>query len=224
MKTCENCNKQHTGEYGSGRFCSSKCSRGFSTKAKRAEINAKISKAFLGRGNGSVELTCVYCQKSFNVSWSKRHQKTCSRSCSSKNLSIDSRNKISEKMKVINAGENNPMFGRSPKNTKRIKVYSDKHLGEKEFYVRSTYEAAYVELLDKSGDVKSFVYEPIEYKTQYVQNGKTKTYQPDFYVTESQVVYVTEVKAEWQKNSKESLLKKEAFLNNHSTEYRFWPE
>lgn len=41
---CENCNSEHDGSYGSGRFCSTKCSRGFSTKGKRKEINEKVSK------------------------------------------------------------------------------------------------------------------------------------------------------------------------------------
>jgi len=40
---CENCKNGHNGNYGSGRFCSSKCARGFSTKVKRKEINEKIS-------------------------------------------------------------------------------------------------------------------------------------------------------------------------------------
>ena len=44
MNTCENCGNLHDGTYGSGRFCSTKCSRGFSTKAKRNEINDKVSK------------------------------------------------------------------------------------------------------------------------------------------------------------------------------------
>lgn len=43
MNQCERCGKDHTGEYGSGRFCSCKCAKGFSTKAKRQEISAKIS-------------------------------------------------------------------------------------------------------------------------------------------------------------------------------------
>lgn len=40
---CENCKKEHDGSYGSGRFCSSKCARAFSTKIKRKEINEKVS-------------------------------------------------------------------------------------------------------------------------------------------------------------------------------------
>jgi Zn finger protein HypA/HybF involved in hydrogenase expression len=40
---CENCQNDHNGEYGSGRFCSSKCSRCFSTKINREKINKKVS-------------------------------------------------------------------------------------------------------------------------------------------------------------------------------------
>ena len=41
---CENCGSEHDGNYGSGRFCCEKCARCFSTKAKRVEINEKVSK------------------------------------------------------------------------------------------------------------------------------------------------------------------------------------
>lgn len=49
MRKCENCDKEHDGSYGSGRFCSSECARGFSTKAKRSEINTQVSKKLIGR-------------------------------------------------------------------------------------------------------------------------------------------------------------------------------
>jgi len=42
---CENCGDNHDGKYGSGRFCSSKCARGFSTKNKRKDIKKKISES-----------------------------------------------------------------------------------------------------------------------------------------------------------------------------------
>jgi len=48
MKTCESCSNEHLGNYGSGRFCNVKCSRSFSTKAKRLEINSKVSKTLSG--------------------------------------------------------------------------------------------------------------------------------------------------------------------------------
>jgi|SRR5271166_3216461 len=41
--TCEMCNGSNDGSYGSGRFCSEKCSRGFSSKAKRGKINQRVS-------------------------------------------------------------------------------------------------------------------------------------------------------------------------------------
>ena len=49
MKKCENCNVEHNGTYGSGRFCSSKCARGYSTKEKRVEINIKVSEKLKGK-------------------------------------------------------------------------------------------------------------------------------------------------------------------------------
>ena len=37
---CENCGKEHSGDFGSGRFCSKKCAKSFSTKS----INHKETK------------------------------------------------------------------------------------------------------------------------------------------------------------------------------------
>ena len=51
---CENCPKQYDVIiYGSGRFCSEKCARGFSTKYKRIEINQKVSTKLKGRKTSS---------------------------------------------------------------------------------------------------------------------------------------------------------------------------
>ena len=46
---CENCGCSHDGSYGSGRFCSAKCARGFSTKRNRADISKKVSMTLLKR-------------------------------------------------------------------------------------------------------------------------------------------------------------------------------
>jgi hypothetical protein len=54
---CENCNNIHNKLYGSGRFCSEKCSRSFSTKNKRSEINEKVSEK-LKRENYK---KCLFC-------------------------------------------------------------------------------------------------------------------------------------------------------------------
>lgn len=84
MNFCENCKKEHNGMYGSGRFCSIKCSKSFSTKDKRKEINEKISNTLKGNGNPDVKLTCKNCENNFEINWKKRHQLFCSRSCSTK--------------------------------------------------------------------------------------------------------------------------------------------
>lgn len=44
---CQNCNKEHDGSYGSGRFCSSHCARSFATSKNRKEINKKVSETML---------------------------------------------------------------------------------------------------------------------------------------------------------------------------------
>lgn len=49
---CENCNINHNGIYGSGRFCSKECARSFSTKDKRADINKKVSDKLSIKFNG----------------------------------------------------------------------------------------------------------------------------------------------------------------------------
>jgi Zn finger protein HypA/HybF involved in hydrogenase expression len=48
MLICERikCQTSHDGSYGSGRFCSKKCARGFTTDSSRQAINERISKAF----------------------------------------------------------------------------------------------------------------------------------------------------------------------------------
>lgn len=77
MSICENCGIEHDGSYGSGRFCSVKCSRGFSTKAKRKEINEKVSTK-LKKFKPLINKTCPICKKKFLT---VKNNKIC---CSSK--------------------------------------------------------------------------------------------------------------------------------------------
>lgn len=46
---CESCEAEHDGKYGSGRFCSAKCARGYSTKLKRDQISEKAANTLKGR-------------------------------------------------------------------------------------------------------------------------------------------------------------------------------
>lgn len=97
---CENCNNEHNGTYGSGRFCSNKCARGFSTKEKRKQINEKVSNTLKGTGNGPVKLICKSCKKEFEVEWNLRNlRKYCSPICSKSCPEV--RKKISDTMKQL---------------------------------------------------------------------------------------------------------------------------
>lgn len=72
---CENCNNEHDGSYGSGRFCSLKCARGFSTKENREQISKKVSKTLGGTGTLKKLKPCKSCgQLTFNG-------KYCSNKC-----------------------------------------------------------------------------------------------------------------------------------------------
>lgn len=86
MKICEYCNKKHDGKFATGRFCSSKCAKGFSTKAKRKEINKKVSYKLKGRNDfiwNKLEpkiSICIICGKSFEIEgWNNKN--VCSKKC-----------------------------------------------------------------------------------------------------------------------------------------------
>jgi len=106
MKICEKCNEQHDGTYASGRFCSAKCSRAFSTFQKRKEVNEKVSKTMKGRKTSSrwknqdVIRSCKYCNATFEAK--RPHQLACSRECVRKNheKALTEEQKI-EKSKVM---------------------------------------------------------------------------------------------------------------------------
>lgn len=75
---CENCNKEFFEDWrkypkGKPRFCSEKCSRSFSTKSKRKEINEKVSKKlYQGKGN-----FCVECGKKLSHNNTSGFCKNC---------------------------------------------------------------------------------------------------------------------------------------------------
>lgn len=97
MRTCEKCNTEHDGKYGSGRFCNSKCSRSFSTSKAREEINNKVSKTLASK-TVFFEKTCLICSSHFRVTKRKLGKKTCSHSCGAK-LS-NSRPDVKERLSI----------------------------------------------------------------------------------------------------------------------------
>lgn len=84
MKFCENCKKENTVLYGSGRFCSVKCSRGFSTKEKRAEINEKVSLKLKGSKPANTipleKRKCELCDNEYETNI-KNKRRFCSQKC-----------------------------------------------------------------------------------------------------------------------------------------------
>jgi predicted nucleic acid-binding Zn ribbon protein len=99
---CENCNKEHNGKYASGRFCSEKCAKGFSTKDKRQEINKKISQKL---SYPLIIKTCERCKTEFIVK--KKNQRFCSNRCARIGhiTTSETKNKLSIlRIKSIEAG------------------------------------------------------------------------------------------------------------------------
>lgn len=84
MKNCENCKLEHDGKYGSGRFCTSKCARGFSSKEKRLEINKKVS---LKLSFEPYKIICKECNNEFIHK--RKKQIFCNNLCSANYRSKD---------------------------------------------------------------------------------------------------------------------------------------
>lgn len=95
---CEYCGQQHEGTYGSGRFCSPRCSRGYSTRRKRTEINEKVRKKL------SLEPFCKTCKECSSVFKTKvKSQKFCCLICSIKFSNSDPT--VKEKLRIARIRE-----------------------------------------------------------------------------------------------------------------------
>jgi hypothetical protein len=91
MNLCECCEGENNGNYGSGRFCSSKCARSFSTKSKRLLINEAVSKKL---SKVPYKKVCNFCEKEFET---KRNKiKYCSIKCSNSHISDSRRINLSK--------------------------------------------------------------------------------------------------------------------------------
>lgn len=154
---CEYCNKEHNGTYGSGRFCSKECARGFVTKEKRQEINKKVSKKLKIR---PYAYKCKFCNKKFLTK--RKYKKYCSKECVSLYKKSE---EYSQKMSKATKGKT----GGYRKNGVRSKVGYYKGI-----FCQSTYELAWVIWrLDHNLSVERF--------KGYLENKEPKfKYYPDF--------------------------------------------
>lgn len=207
MNKCEYCNNDHEGVYGSGRFCSSKCARGFSTSKKRKEINTKVSKALSSKIQ-FVKKTCPICQIEFEREFKYRNQKTCSQRCGS--ILTNSRPEVREKLSKA-----------------RIKAIEEGKtgFGYKGYYKSIRYdsalELAFLKKFDKENDISK-----IKRFKGYLSDESGKKYQPDFIINNKTIVEVKynvdkakySIKAKWKNYVSDQEWKKSLL---ESSEYDF---
>lgn len=108
---CENkkCSREHNGSYGSGRFCSPKCARSFSTSSKRKSINLKVSQTLKGYKTvpgGKIKLCDYGCKKEAKFQLS--NGKWCCED--SFNKCPSSKNKNSKGLKLSHKNSKHPGF------------------------------------------------------------------------------------------------------------------
>lgn len=179
MILCEYCNKDHNGTLGSGRFCSLKCSRGFSTKSKRSKINEKVSNKL--KKFKIYSYYCNFCKKEFKTK-RKRIRQYCSKSCQSKGNWDNNTYRIGI-CKKLALKQNRSM--RSIPNIfhfKNINVKCDSLLENKGL-------EKIISLLKISN------IERCDFTIPYIIDGKIHQYNPDFKITtEEKLIYILECK------------------------------
>ena len=158
MKNCPKCNNMHDNQ---GTYCSRSCanSRTFTEESKlKKSISAKNSEKVLKENKSRVKKLgskmCPICFKTFNLKSSKPNQKTCSKECSYKYISLTTKGKT---------GGYREGSGRS-------------HSGYyKDIYCGSTYELVWVMYnLHHNNPFKRF--------EGYILYNDSKKYYPDFII------------------------------------------
>ncbi len=206
---CEYCNSEHDGSYTTGRFCSSKCARGFSTKAKRKEINEKVSKT-LKREQILKTFVCRHCDKSF-----QRFQKRifCSKKCRKEHP----RPPISEKTREIQSQKRcaNLRRGKGTKAKKCIFEFQNEQIR-----CDSLIEFSCLDWFISTYEVKSIT--RCDFEILYdACDGKKRRYIPDFVIETSTQKFLVECKSymsvksineKWRNYNENAILKKKALF------------
>jgi hypothetical protein len=98
ITSCETCGITPEKKYSTGRFCSKKCACSFSTSHARKQISEKTRKTLKDKiypmhpkrviwESGGRKNICNGCSNLFEVSWDKRHVRSCSKECYIKHMS-----------------------------------------------------------------------------------------------------------------------------------------
>lgn len=167
---CEYCNKEHSGIFGSGRFCNIKCARAFSTKDKRKEINKKVSETL--KKIKIKEKICPICKNVFTVNLKN---KTCSKKCAHILIGLNQRNKNKKSGKYRKSGSGGFREGGG----RCIQISYTNHLNCKMKLNKEEIKIANIldELkLNWDRNKKGFLY--------FDLNKNKRKYYPDFYIKE----------------------------------------
>jgi predicted nucleic acid-binding Zn ribbon protein len=187
---CENCGKECFKNYGSGRFCSKECAKGFSTKAKRKEINKKVSIRIKekiengekigwvtsGRLVKLIEKECPVCFEKF-ISDEKFGNKTCSKKCAAIN---GGKNNLGKKHKM---GDTSRMGGLRPGGGKSKQIPYTNWLGYKMSLNKEEIEVA--KILDNRKIIWNRNKKGFPYITK---EGNQRNYYPDFIINDVQYI------------------------------------
>lgn len=220
MKPCESCGSIPETVYATGRFCSSKCARSFSTSQNRNVISQKTSatlkERFIRNPRERISHThlrthmciCISCNIQFEVPWESRGRRCCSKQCKQQRLS--------RSMTQRNiAGNFYQSFGRRVRYTKHgYDIHCD-----------SLIEWCALEhLFQEHGDSITSVTRST-HQIPYEISGRIRTYNPDFDVhLRDGTCFIVECKSEqsgktpiWERYHREARLKR-GLLENWCSE------
>jgi asparagine N-glycosylation enzyme membrane subunit Stt3 len=128
--------------------------------------------------------------------------------------------RIAETLRPQRAGKKNPMFGKSPVHTNRIRFISTK--SQKEFVLKSTYELKAAQILERRAHVCSYEYE------HYVVPFGERNCIPDFsFVDITGAITLVEVKPQsmlqlW--NNAEKIEAMKFFAKKMDMNFELWTE
>ena len=164
---CENCSVEHSGSYGSGRFCSSLCARSFSTKKSRKEINRKVSEKL--KRVHEITKTCAICESIFTTKYANK--RTCSQSCAmTLRYQNPEQRKITSQSVVGKTGGWRNFGGNGKKGV---------HEG---FIYQSSWELDWIKL----HLIKNLPFRRCTEYFEYEYDGKMRKYFPDFFLLQTQ--------------------------------------
>jgi Zn finger protein HypA/HybF involved in hydrogenase expression len=92
---CERCKNEHDGSYASGRFCSAKCARGFSTANNREETSRKVSQTIKRKiSEGEIQLEQLREYQELAAKAAKQHFEKLRHSKSFNEFSFETQRRI----------------------------------------------------------------------------------------------------------------------------------